>query len=43
MCTLYTYIDVYDCHDAEIAHIYKTDRQKYEETAREWTRKFGMG
>lgn len=25
----------------EIAHIYKTNRQKYEETAREWTRKFG--
>lgn len=27
----------------EIAHIYKTDRAKYDETAREWTRKFGMG
>lgn len=24
----------------EIAHIYKTDRQRYEATAREWTRKF---
>ncbi len=28
---------------AEIAHIYKQDRRKYEENAREWTRKFGMG
>ncbi len=27
----------------EIAHIYKTDRQRYEETAREWTRKYAMG
>jgi ubiquitin-conjugating enzyme E2 D len=26
----------------EIAHIYKTDRQRYEETAREWTRKYAM-
>jgi len=24
----------------EIAHVYKTDRQRYEATAREWTRKF---
>jgi len=27
----------------EIAHIYKTDRARYEETAREWTRKYAMG
>jgi hypothetical protein len=26
----------------EIAHIYKSDRQRYEETAREWTRKYAM-
>ena len=24
----------------EIAHVYKADRQRYEATAREWTRKF---
>ena len=24
----------------EIAHIYKTDRKKYEETAKEWTKKY---
>ena len=26
----------------EIAHIYKTDKTKYEATAREWTRKYAM-
>jgi len=26
----------------EIAHIYKTDRSRYEQTAREWTRKYAM-
>lgn len=26
----------------EIAHIYKSDRTRYEETAREWTRKYAM-
>ena len=26
----------------EIAHIFKTDRPKYEATAREWTRKYAM-
>jgi len=26
----------------EIAHIYKTDRPKYDATAREWTRKYAM-
>ena len=26
----------------EIAHIYKTDKKKYEETAREWTKKYAM-
>ena len=24
----------------EIAHLYKTDRSRYEATAREWTRKY---
>ncbi len=28
---------------AEIANIYKSDRHTYENTAREWTRKYGMG
>ncbi|OAJ45386.1 hypothetical protein BDEG_28529 [Batrachochytrium dendrobatidis JEL423] len=26
----------------EIAHVYKTDRARYESTAREWTRKYAM-
>jgi ubiquitin-conjugating enzyme E2 D/E len=26
----------------EIAHLYKTDRPKYEATAREWTRKYAI-
>jgi len=26
----------------EIAHIYKNDKKKYEETAREWTKKYAM-
>ncbi|RMZ78040.1 hypothetical protein DV737_g4119, partial [Chaetothyriales sp. CBS 132003] len=26
----------------EIAHVYKTDRERYEATAREWTRKFAI-
>ena len=28
--------------EPEVAHIYKTDRAKYEATAREWNRKFAM-
>mmetsp|Transcript_73753 Transcript_73753/g.162867 ORF Transcript_73753/g.162867 Transcript_73753/m.162867 type:complete len:153 (+) Transcript_73753:111-569(+) len=27
----------------EIAHVYKTNKKAYEDTAREWTRKFAMG
>lgn len=27
----------------EIAHVYKTDRARYEATAREWTRKYAQG
>lgn len=26
----------------EIAHVYKTDRVRYEATAREWTRKYAI-
>jgi ubiquitin-conjugating enzyme E2 D len=26
----------------EIAHVYKTDRSRYEATAREWTRKYAV-
>ena len=26
----------------EIAHVYKTDRARYEATAREWCRKYAM-
>ena len=26
----------------EIAHVYKTDRSRYEQTAREWTRKYAI-
>ena len=26
----------------EIAHVYKTDRARYEATAREWTRKYAI-
>ncbi len=26
----------------EIAHLFKTDRAKYDSTAKEWTRKYGM-
>ena len=26
----------------KIAHLYKTDKKKYEETAREWTKKYAM-
>ncbi len=31
-----------DALEPEIAHIYKTDRPKYEATAREWTHKYAM-
>ena len=27
----------------EIAHIYKTDRKRYEDTARQWCSKYAMG
>jgi len=28
---------------SEIAHVYKTNKKGYEDTAREWTRKYAMG
>jgi ubiquitin-conjugating enzyme E2 D len=43
ICSLLTDPNPDDPLVPEIAHTYKTDRQRYEETAREWTRKFAMG
>ena len=43
ICSLLTDPNPDDPLVPEIAHIYKTDRQRYEETAREWTRKYAMG
>jgi len=31
-----------DYCEPEIAHVYKTNRVRYERTAREWTRKYAM-
>ena len=42
ICSLLTDPNPDDPLVPEIAHIYKTDRQRYEETAREWTRKYAM-
>jgi hypothetical protein len=43
ICSLLTDPNPDDPLVPEIAHIYKTDRSRYEETAREWTRKYAMG
>lgn len=43
ICSLLTDPNPDDPLVPEIAHIYKTDRRRYEETAREWTRKYAMG
>lgn len=43
ICSLLTDPNPDDPLVPEIAHIYKTDRARYEETAREWTRKYAMG
>ena len=43
VCSLLTDPNPDDPLVPDIAHIYKTDRQRYEETAREWTRKYAMG
>ena len=43
ICSLLTDPNPDDPLVPEIAHIYKTDRSRYEDTAREWTRKYAMG
>ena len=43
ICSLLTDPNPDDPLVPEIAHIYKTNRPKYEETSREWTRKYAMG
>mmetsp|Transcript_25360 Transcript_25360/g.34930 ORF Transcript_25360/g.34930 Transcript_25360/m.34930 type:complete len:150 (-) Transcript_25360:694-1143(-) len=43
ICSLLTDPNPDDPLVPEIAHIYKSDKNKYEETAREWTRKYAMG
>ena len=42
ICSLLTDPNPDDPLVPDIARIYKTDRQKYGETAREWTRKYAM-
>ncbi|KAL8544218.1 hypothetical protein ACS0TY_004671 [Phlomoides rotata] len=43
ICSLLTDPDLDDPMVPEIAHMYKTDRTKYEKTARSWTQKYAMG
>lgn len=43
ICSLLTDPNPDDPLVPEIAHIYKADKAKYEDTAREWTRKYAMG
>ncbi|RWR86209.1 ubiquitin-conjugating enzyme E2-17 [Cinnamomum micranthum f. kanehirae] len=43
ICSLLTDPNPDDPLVPEIAHMYKTDRAKYESTARSWTQKFAMG
>lgn len=43
ICSLLTDPNPDDPLVPEIAHMYKTDRQKYESTARSWTQKYAMG
>lgn len=40
VCSLLTDPNPDDPLVPELAHIYKTDRARYEATAREWTRKY---
>eukprot|EP01017_Pseudomicrothorax_dubius_P036996 TRINITY_DN5368_c0_g4_i1.p1 TRINITY_DN5368_c0_g4~~TRINITY_DN5368_c0_g4_i1.p1 ORF type:complete len:166 (-),score=29.68 TRINITY_DN5368_c0_g4_i1:121-618(-) len=42
ICSLLTEPNPDDPLVPEIAHLYKTDRGRYESTAREWTRKYAM-
>ncbi|KAG2310689.1 hypothetical protein Bca52824_022246 [Brassica carinata] len=43
ICSFLTDPDPDDPLVPEIAHMYKTDRAKYETTARSWTQKYAMG
>ncbi|AAG51362.1 putative ubiquitin-conjugating enzyme E2, ubiquitin-conjugating enzyme/RWD [Arabidopsis thaliana] len=43
ICSLLTDPNPDDPLVPEIAHMYKTDRSKYESTARSWTQKYAMG
>ncbi|KAF3530930.1 hypothetical protein DY000_02038686, partial [Brassica cretica] len=43
ICSLLTDPNPDDPLVPEIAHMYKTDKNKYESTARTWTQKYGMG
>ncbi|KAF7152623.1 hypothetical protein RHSIM_Rhsim01G0244000 [Rhododendron simsii] len=43
ICSLLTDPNPDDPLVPEIAHMYKTDRHKYEATARSWTQKYAMG
>ncbi|XWS21902.1 hypothetical protein CRYUN_Cryun30bG0095700 [Craigia yunnanensis] len=43
ICSLLTDPNPDDALVPEIAHTYKTDRAKYESTARAWTQKYAMG
>ena len=42
ICSLLTDPNPDDPLVPEIAHVYKTDRARYESSAREWTRKYAM-
>ncbi|KAF2297411.1 hypothetical protein GH714_023233 [Hevea brasiliensis] len=43
ICSLLTDPNPDDPLVPEIAHVYKTDKAKYETTARSWTQKYAMG
>jgi len=43
ICSLLTDPNPDDPLVPEIAHLYKTDKARYEETARQWTVKYAMG
>jgi len=43
ICSLLTDPNPDDPLVPEIAHIYKTDKKRYDDTARQWTNKYAMG
>jgi len=43
ICSLLTDPNPDDPLVPEIAHIYKNDKKRYDETARQWTHKYAMG